>query len=105
MMGGDKMPRKSTKTSNGSAAVVDILDSEGFYCIKGDLLWKYRALTAEYDNVQAQVLRNQLAIRGEIERNPTLKSLYEEKASLGNNSTVALKELQMVQTEIEKVLG
>jgi|ERR1051325_102308 hypothetical protein len=101
------MPKKaSTNGKNGHVnGQSDILDEDGFYCLKGDLLWKYRAISAEYEKVQAQVLSNNLAIRNEIEKHPELKKLYEDKGALTAASSVALGELTTVQEEIEKKLG
>lgn len=99
------MPRGVRKVVAENVPSAAPLDDEGFYCIKGEPLWKYRAHQAEFDTIQHKLLLNKQAIRAVMEANPELKRLFEEQAELLRASSTAMTDLSAVNTQIEKMLG
>jgi hypothetical protein len=97
---------KARQKSNGHAtAHQQQVDADGFLCLTGTLLWKYRAIDAEYRNTQLAALRKQADIEEEIQKHDRLRGLVAERRALLGESSVRATELQAVQQEIEATLG
>lgn len=93
------------KAKPTTAVSPEHIDADGFYCVKGALLWKYRALDAEARNAGLSLQRAQEAIAREIAAHPTLKGLFaDEKEALKNLSTKK-SEIQAVYAEIGALFG
>jgi hypothetical protein len=97
---------KGRQKSNGHAAADrQQVDADGFVCLTGTLLWKYRAIDAEYRNAQLAALRKQVEIEEEVQKHDHLRGLIAERKALLGESSVRATELQAVQQEIETTLG
>lgn len=94
----------STKSaSNGHREI--FVDDEGYYCLKGDRFWKWRALDAELRAATAELDSVSRQIQVEISKHPELAALLQQKAALAGTISTAQSELLTVQTEIEKLMG
>jgi hypothetical protein len=101
------MPRKAGQNGKKTPEMdlSQVTDAEGFYCIKGELFWKYKAHQAEFDASQHKLTVVKQRIRMLIDLNPELKSLYEEQNELVKIGSITMRELTEVNEQIEKMLG
>ena len=83
----------------------DLVDDDGFYCVKGELLWKYRAASSEFENTQLRLANNKAALIAEMAKHPEIKALRDEQAALLGASSTAMRELEEVQKQISEKLG
>lgn len=90
---------------NAKAPAVPLVDDEGFLCLQGELLWKWRALDAELRTANLEIETTQARISAEIEKNPALKELLSQKASLAGQLSSAKTELNSVLAQVEQVMG
>ncbi len=101
--------KKAAKTKAKTEPVVhqlgDLVDDDGFYCVKGDLLMRYRTFSAEYENTQLKLLLNRQNLAAEMAKHPELKTLRDEQNALLGASSSALHELEEVQKQISEKLG
>jgi hypothetical protein len=109
-------PRKSATSPKASktpakapakapAKVAPPVDAEGFLCLTGDRLWKWRALDAELRAGQTELERLSGAIQAEISKHADLANMIQQKAALGGTVSVAKSELLAVQAQIEAEMG
>ena len=87
------------------ATATPTLDDEGFLCLQGELLWKWRALDAELRTANLEIETTQARINAEIEKNPALKELLSQKAALAGQLSSAKTELNTVLMQVETVMG
>jgi hypothetical protein len=81
------------------------MDSEGFLCIQGTTLWKWRALDAELRALLSEMEQVKARVSAEIAKHQELASLFGIQAGLAGQISVAKGELNSVQSEIESQLG
>ncbi len=84
---------------------LDLVDEDGVLCLKGDRLWKWRALEAELRaaSIESEVVQSR--IQDEIAKTPELGALLAKKSDLARVVSTAKTELATVQAEIEKAFG
>ncbi len=92
------------KNGNGKNGTPPSVDEEGFLCLKGDRLWKWRALDAEVRAALAELEMASQQIALEISKNPELSALIQKKAALAGTISTAKTELLTVQREIEEAM-
>lgn len=97
------MPTKNRSLQNQEK--INNKDAEGFLCLSGDTLWKWRAFDAEVRAAQAELDSVNHRIQVEISKNQELASLLQKKAALSGSLSTAMKDLLGVQQEIEKNMG
>ncbi len=95
-----KTPAKAVATPD-----LSLVDEDGFLCLKGDRLWKWRALEAALRAAQAEMDSVQQRLQIEVAKNPELPPLFAKKIELANNISMAKTEVLALQAEIEKVFG
>lgn len=80
-------------------------DGDGFLCLSGDALWKWRALDAEFRaaNVEMDSVKRQIA--AEIAKYPELTALMGKQLELFGTIGTARAELAGVQADVEKLFG
>lgn len=78
------------------------VDEDGFLCLTGDRLWKWRALDAELRAglVELDSVKRQIA--AEVAKNPELGGLLSKQGELMGAISMSRSELTVVQGEIEK---
>jgi len=78
------------------------VDEDGFLCLTGDRLWKWRALDAELRAglVELDSVKRQIA--AEVAKNPELGGLLSKQGELMGAISMSRSELTSVQGEIEK---
>lgn len=99
------MPRKMNKNGKAHTSLEEITDDAGYYCVKSDLLWKYRAVSSEYENVQLRLTNCKIQLQAEMAKHPEIKALRDEQSALLAASQQAMKELEEVQQQISARLG
>jgi hypothetical protein len=100
-----KASKQPAKASKAPAKVAPPVDAEGFLCLTGDRLWKWRALDAELRAGQTELERLSGAIQAEIGKHADLANMIQQKAALGGTVSVAKSELLAVQAQIEAEMG
>jgi hypothetical protein len=104
-----QIPKKRAKKNGVSKKLIasaDVfVDTDGVICLRGELLWKYRAVDAEYRNILLAIGQKDSAIRLEIQKNRTLSALMAEKETLQVSKKSHEVELNEVHSSIESVLG
>jgi hypothetical protein len=96
---------KPKKSKEEADAKNPYRDSDGFICVTGALLWKWRALDAELRAWQAELDVIAGLIQAEMAKNAKLSELFQRKSALVGNVSVAKGELLSAQGEIEKEIG
>ena len=97
-----KAPLKTKKT----VTVADPnTDSDGFLCLRGEILWKFRAVDAEHRNLLLGVEQKRAAVAEEITKHPDLLRLIGERDALILQANQHSKEVMSIQQEIEASLG
>jgi hypothetical protein len=81
---------------------VQIEDS--FLYLKGELLWKYRAVDAEYRNFMLALNMKKQEVQNEFDKHPELAKLIRERDYLLSQASIHAKEVQEVNMQIEKEL-
>jgi hypothetical protein len=81
------------------------LDEDGFLCLTGDRLWKWRAHDAELRTATLELESLKQRIAHEVSRHPELSALLGQQAGAMGAVSTARAELSAVQTEIEKEFG
>jgi hypothetical protein len=81
----------------------DYLDDEGYYVLKGELLWQYRALDAEIRNLNmdAKIRSDELA--AELDKHPEIKELISAKNAITAETAVKMHDLALLNKKIEDV--
>lgn len=98
------MPRKAgtngTKTKN-----IDIVDADGYLCLRGEDLWKYRAVDAEYHKLIAQKAALDEGLKLLLSKYPDVKELFDKRNSIAAEMVKAQKNLVEVHQQIEAKFG
>jgi hypothetical protein len=81
------------------------IDSEGFVCLAGHLLWKYRAVDAEFRNAHLALVQKQAELDAELQKHEKIRALLLDKATIARLAGEKKSELQGVHHEIESVIG
>jgi hypothetical protein len=84
---------------------LDIVDEDGFLCLKGNRLWKWRALEAELRAELLELDSVKQRIQIEISKNPELPPLLTRQAELASSISQAKAEVLGLQGEIEQLFG
>jgi hypothetical protein len=95
----------TSKTAPKVAASHPYVDAEGFLCLHGELLWKFRAVDAEYRNLVLGVEAKRNLIAEEIKKHPELAQMLAERDAITQQANAYLGEVRAVQAEIEKALS
>lgn len=98
------MPRKAgsngTKTKN-----LDIVDGDGYLCLRGEDLWRYRAVDAEFHKLVAQKAALDEGLKNLLTKYPDVKELFDKRNSLAAELVKAQKNLTEVHQLIEAKFG
>lgn len=81
------------------------VDADGNMVIEPTLLWKWRAHEAELRAAQLEHDTVTREVQDEITKNPVLSQLVQRKAAAASSLSMAMKEIEQVQAELEKELG
>lgn len=99
------MSRRKRKVQPETEATEAIFDEEGFLCLRGVRLWKWRALSAEHRASTLELRFLNQEIRQEIDRHPELKALLERQRELLADASQVKAELDAARLEIESAFG
>jgi hypothetical protein len=80
-------------------------DEDGFLCLKGDRLWRWRAHDAELRAAIAEMDVVKVQVAAEIAKTPGLGALLGKQGELGAAISLAKSELMKVHAEIEEEFG
>jgi hypothetical protein len=99
--------KKTKKTEKPKQHVTppEYIDEDGCLCVKGEKLWKWRALDSELRTLTIELERASEKINALIAATPELAKLYGDRAGLAGQVSAARGELTNVQQEIEKAIG
>jgi len=98
--------KKKIAKANGTAKVSEsTTDEDGFLCLKGDQLWKWRALEAEHRAANVELSMVSQRIQMEIAKHPELPTLLAKQKEMLSTISISHAELVNVQAEIEKAFG
>lgn len=96
------MAKRSKKPALGDGIRVD---DDGFPYLGGELLWKFRAVDAEYKNAVLAMNMKIAELDAEMSKHPDIKRLIGERESLALVMKDAIKELGNVNRQIEEEVG
>ena len=103
-------PKKKTVTAKKTSATGKTrakkqapvpVDEDGFMCLQGELLWKYRAVDAEYRNTVLAMDGKQREILEELKKYPDLQRMVGERDAL----TISVRLHQNELIEVYKVIS
>lgn len=99
------MPRKAGTNGTKKGSANGITDADGYLCLRGEDLWKFRAVDAEYNKLQAQLSEVRQQIKTQLEAHPELKAVFDKQLSLVGELKKAETNLREVHKYIEKKFG
>lgn len=107
-----KKPRSTKKTTtrkttSSSKSNPDLVDDAGFAAVKGSLLWKYRAISAEWSEAQALLREKLLKEREEYTKDiyAPLRRIKSEISQMQIENASKTSELAAVTKEIAESFG
>jgi len=80
-------------------------DEEGFLILKGELFWKWRALSEVIQRLAADLQLHAQQIDKLLEPHPEIRELFNKRASLNTQMLVARGEYSSLLGELEAHLG
>ena len=105
-----KSSKSYAKSANGNPAAPVAskprhVDADGFLCLQGAHLWKWRALDAELRAAAVELVSTEHKILAVVAQHEQLSSLIQQKAGFAAVISHTRTEIQNTQAEIEKDLG
>ena len=102
-----KAPPSKEKPTAASPSSRDesTTDADGFLCVTGDRLWKWRALDAELRMSLAELNAVKQGITTEVALHPALVELFARQTDLLHAVSTGRAELATMHAEIEAVYG
>ena len=102
-----KAPPSKEKPTAASPSSRDesTTDADGFLCVTGDRLWKWRALDAELRMSLAELNAVKQGITIEVALHPALVELFARQTDLLHAVSTGRAELATMHAEIEAVYG
>lgn len=101
-----KKPAKPAKTPKTTSKIpVEYLDDDGYYVLKGELLWQYRALDAELRNLSLDAKSRAEELQAELDKHPEIKELISAKNAITAETAVKMHDLQLLHKQIEDIFS
>jgi len=82
-----------------------LVDSEGVFCLRGEMFWKFKAVDAEHRRAVAELAESTRKLSEAIDKNPEIKALYAARQRLLSEVSTAKGALAETSEALEAQLG